>query len=402
MFPGNYTNATTNCNNTTTGYTHTTMGNRQNLPLQPRANKVWENACHRPRRSPENGRRLALRNARKVGATEQVEPDPIERSLKSDGGQLQPGGILNPYAWGNWLYDKAAQYGVVQPAEAPAKEQVEPEKAATAKPAKKTEVSANERSGDYRSMDFFLKRIEGKFTCERLGKRCIAMPDETLRGMKVVIGNAHSEISEEWADDLLMRFKRPGDKLIVEATATELEDDVTRRAFCRGFSRENCITGEIENLKDQLDAGLANLIELRFQRLSFLDPEEAFRIRVNHPREETTRLMILINEAYVPRMRMLWPSLTAEQIETVRQLTEAIDAADEEVRSLIQRTMDARNQNYVRLLQGQMGNHETTTYVVVGERHVPGVMEAFSTTDTVLALYPVVRGESRRNPRLHG
>jgi hypothetical protein len=29
-------------------------------------------------------------------------------------------------------------------------------------------------------------------------------------------------------------------------------------------------------------------------------------------------------------------------------------------------------------------------------------MEAFSTTDTVLALYPVVRGEPRRNPRLHG
>ena len=109
--------------------------------------------------------------------------------------------------------------------------------------------------------------------------------------------------------------------------------------------------------------------------------------------------MILINEAYVPRMRMLWPSLTAEQIETVRQLTEAIDSADEEFRLLMQQTMDARNQNYVRLLQGQMGNRETTTYVMVGARHVLGVMEAFSTTDTVLALYPVVRGEPRMTAR---
>jgi hypothetical protein len=396
MFPGNYTNATTISNGATSPWTvnpphQTGMLNGYCVVHAPSPSK--RAGANRPGKwlydmTPEERRALLARNGLVLSP-----------QATSQGAQLQPGGILNPYAWGNWLFDKAAQYGVVQLAEAPAKEQVEPEKAATAKPAKKTEVSANARSGGYRSMDFFLKRIEGKFTCERLGKPCIAVPEETLRGMKVVIGNAHSEISEEWAEDLLMRFKRPGDKLIVEATSSELEDHVTRTAFCRGFSRENCIAGEVENLKDQLDAGLANLVELRFQRLSFLDPEEEFRIRVNHPLEETTRLMILINEAYVPRMRMLWPSLTAEQIETVRQLTEAIDSADEEFRLLMQQTMDARNQNYVRLLQGQMGNRETTTYVMVGERHVPGVMEAFSTTDTVLALYPVVRGEPRMTAR---
>lgn len=387
MLPGNYTTTTTNYKST--DYASTSTSNLQ-IPLD--ALKSRASGHYRTRKGTEFGRRLALRNVK-------TAPDPKDRSVTSQAQQLQP--WLQRFSdWGNWVGEQFAVALIGDDdAVRPPKDSVEPVTPGQKQKPAKSEVSANGRSGDYRSMDFFLKRIEGKFTCERLGKPCIAVPEETLRGMKVVIGNAHSEISEEWAEDLLMRFKRPGDKLIVEATSSELEDDVTRRAFCLGFSRENCIAGEIENLKDQLDAGLANLVELRFQRLSFLDPEEAFRIRVNHSLEETTRLMILINEAYVPRMRMLWPSLTAEQIETVRQLTEAIDSADEEFRLLMQQTMDARNQNYVRLLQGQMGNRETTTYVMVGTRHVPGVMEAFSTTDTVLALYPVVRGEPRRTAR---
>jgi hypothetical protein len=86
MFPGNYTNATTNCNNTTTGYTHTTMGNPQNFPLLPRAKNVLQIAGqHRPRKSPEYGRQLALRNAPKVKPprSEPIPPDPIERSVTS-------------------------------------------------------------------------------------------------------------------------------------------------------------------------------------------------------------------------------------------------------------------------------------------------------------------------------
>ena len=81
--PGNYTTTTTNYAN---NYTNTTTGNPQNFPLLPRAKNVLQIAGqHRPRKSPEYGRQLALRNAPKVKPprSEPIPPDPIERSVTS-------------------------------------------------------------------------------------------------------------------------------------------------------------------------------------------------------------------------------------------------------------------------------------------------------------------------------
>jgi len=81
--PGNYTTTTTNYAN---NYTNTTTGNPQNFPLLPRAKNVRQIAGqHRPRKSPEYGRQLALRNAPKVKPprSEPIPPDPIERSVTS-------------------------------------------------------------------------------------------------------------------------------------------------------------------------------------------------------------------------------------------------------------------------------------------------------------------------------
>jgi hypothetical protein len=83
VLPGNYTTTTTNHAN---NYTNTTTGNPQNFPLLPRANNVRQIAGpHRPRKSPEYGRQLALRNAPKVKPprSEPIPPNPIERSVTS-------------------------------------------------------------------------------------------------------------------------------------------------------------------------------------------------------------------------------------------------------------------------------------------------------------------------------
>jgi hypothetical protein len=263
------------------------MGNRQNLPLQPRANKVWENACHRPRRSPENGRRLALRNARKVGATEQVEPVPIERSLKSDGGQLRPWFDKAP-DWLKWAGEQLADALIgddevllrpkdsVEPA-TPSQKQKQEQKSVSPKQEKAAGKSVKGAANGYAQMSEFLSYIKKEgFVCVKHGSPCAASPGDNLEDKVVLIGLNHTDRDGISAiRRLLAKFLRPRDRVLAETTPEAFEYARARDQACMGAPREQCIAGEIAALQARTLAALKQVAELSRQRLALIDSEAA-------------------------------------------------------------------------------------------------------------------------------
>jgi hypothetical protein len=212
----------------------------------------------------------------------------------------------------------------------------------------------------------------------------------------------HQQQHEEWSEELIRRFKRPGDKVVVEFTPTFLEHDGNRKAVCLGVSRQDCLAGEVEQIKDPVDAAAVKSINLRVQLLASLDPDAANAIIANYNNENANSFWLSLNEQYDKSYPLRWPHMTTEQRETTARLFDEYEATVRDYHALAAQAQQARDQNYVRLLESEMSNRETTIYVPIGEDHVATIIESFRDNDRVVALYPTRRGEPRRNPRIYG
>jgi len=313
------------------------------------------------------------------------------QSQTSQGAQLRSGGIFGT------LYDYTL--GVLESLSSLVEEEAEVE---TVKPGQKqkpatTEMTANGRSVYRPSMESFLEKIEGKFTCMRGGLPCLARPGEPLQGT-VILGWEHAGISEQWGEELIADLKRPGDKIVVEYTQTELEDEVERKTECMGFSKEDCIPGEIESLKDPLKLLASKNIELQYQILAVLDPEAASGIWQSHRDKHPYELSRLLIEQYVKSYPVRAPHLSAEQTKEFNRLFQE----HQEQASRILQGNEAREQNYIRILEWEIMNRDGNNFVAIGSGHVKNMRRSFSNNDKVITLMPARLGEPRRNPRLYG
>jgi hypothetical protein len=178
-------------------------------------------------------------------------------------------------------------------------------------PAKSKVRAATGRSVDRPSMESLLKRIEGKFTCTRRGQPCVAGPGEPLPRV-VIIGWEHTGASEEWGEELIAHLKRPGDKVVVEAPPVPLEDEKIRNGQCLGFSKDDCIAGEMQIVRDTLDKVGHASIELEFLMLEILDPETARTIWESNHKQPNVLSRLLVEEYEKSRV-LRGPFMSLEQ-----------------------------------------------------------------------------------------
>jgi hypothetical protein len=324
---------------------------------------------------------------RRKGVEIKPRPDPIETSATSQGAPLQRSFL-------GAVYDYTL--GVLENALAE-----EETKTETAKPDRKqgpakTKVrAATGRSVDRPSMESLMKRIEGKFTCTRRGQPCVAGPGEPLPRV-VIIGWEHTGASEEWGEELIAHLKRPGDKVVVEAPPAALEDEKIRNVECLGLSKDDCIAGEIQIVKDALDEAGLETIELEFLMLEILDPVTARAIWENNYKQPYV-VSRLLQEQYEKSRVLREPFLSVEQVAEINRLHQMY----QELNSKLPEWNGVREENYVRILEREMTRQEGTIFLPIGAGHVENIGRSFSNDDRVIVLMPTRLGEPRRNPRVH-
>jgi hypothetical protein len=324
---------------------------------------------------------------RRKGVEIKPRPDPIETSATSQGAPLQRSflGAVYDYTLGvleNALAEEETKTETAKPdrKQGPAKSKVR---------------AATGRSVDRPSMESLLKRIEGKFTCTRRGQPCVAGPGEPLPRV-VIIGWEHTGASEEWGEELIAHLKRPGDKVVVEAPPVPLEDEKIRNGQCLGFSKDDCIAGEMQIVRDTLDkVGLAS-IELEFLMLEILDPETARTIWESNHKQPNVLSRLLVEEYEKSRV-LRGPFMSLEQAAEMDRLHQRYQELD----SMIREWNGPREQNYVRILEREMTRQEGTIFLPIGAGHVENIGRSFSNDDRVIVLMPTRLGEPRRNPRVH-
>jgi hypothetical protein len=405
MFLGNYTNTTTNCNNTTTGYTHTT-GNPQNLPLQPRANKIWHNAGHRPRRSPENGRQLALRKAEKVVASEQ--PDPIERSLKSDGGQLRPWFDKAP-DWLKWAGEQLADALIgddevllrpkdsVEPA-TPSQKQKQEQKSVSPKQEKAAGKSVKGAADGYAQMSEFLSYIKKEgFVCVKHGSPCVAKPGDNLKDKVVLIGLNHTDPAGISAiRRLLAKFLRPRDPVVAEITPEIFEYARPRDHACMGAPRQ-CIPGEIAALQARSIAALQKVTELSRQRLALIDPDAASSLARMHD-DAGTELQDRTAQ-YNFQVEMRRSSIPPGRRAALAELDREVAKAQQELDAVTSEEDQARDQHYGELIETLLRDG-IGGYFPIGAFHARNLWTRFRDNPRVIAIYTDVGAETLRRNNL--
>jgi hypothetical protein len=355
------------------------------ISSSPRTSNTKKEKIYRRKLTKAEVGARARADLAKKGMLPDIQPDDIRQSQTSQGA-LQRG------FWGT-LYDNTL--GVLE--SALAEDETKPE---TVKPHGKPSRANKEtaRTGpsvDRPSMESFLKHIEGKFTCQRLGRPCIARPGEPFPRV-VIIGWEHTGISEEWGEGLIAHFKRPGDKVIVEVAPADLEDENIHKIQCMGLSKNDCIAGEIQIVKDALDEAAFKTIELEYLMLAVLDPGPARTIWENNYKQPYV-LSRLLQEQYGKSYPLRAPFLSAEQAAEINRLHQIW----QELNSKVLQWNGVREQNYVRILESEMTNQEGTIYVTIGAMHAENLGQAFSNDDRVIALNPTSH-EPRRNPRVLG
>jgi hypothetical protein len=260
-------------------------------------------------------------------------------------------------------------------------------------------------------MDDFLIEIEGRFACpDKLKLRddgifdviSWAEPGRTLDGKVLLIGT-RGEVSQKWAEGLFENCSIEGDKIVVAASPAALENEAYRNTICMGASKEDCIAGEPPGANDLVDAALNNWIRLLHRRLFLLDPEAADSLQANHASRDAHQYLRLLDERYWNsfslRLRSLF--LSADESVEIDQLQEKIEAAGREYSALASQAEEAKRQNYVRLLEREMTNHDATIYVPIDIELVGRIEDSFRHDARVISLYATNLGP-RRNRRVYG
>jgi hypothetical protein len=343
--------------------------------------------AHARRPNADAARRGAYKTLKKAGMLPETGADDITKSQTSQGAPLQRSflGAVYDYTLGvleNALAEEETKTETAKPdrKQGPAKSKVR---------------AATGRSVDRPSMESLMKRIEGKFTCTRRGQPCVAGPGEPLPRV-VIIGWEHTGASEEWGEELIAHLKRPGDKVVVEASPTVLEDEKIRNVECLGLSKDDCIAGEIQIVKDALDEAGLETIELEFLMLAVLDPVTARAIWENNYKQPYV-VSRLLQEQYEESRVLREPFLSVEQVAEINRLHQMY----QELNSKLPEWNGVREENYVRILEREMTRQEGTIFLPIGAGHVENIGRSFSNDDRVIVLMPTRLGEPRRNPRVY-
>jgi hypothetical protein len=254
---------------------------------------------------------------------------------------------------------------------------------AAPKPVTKGETS----KGAHRSLSYFLQHINGKFTCTRQGKPCMALEGETLKGMVVLIGLRHEDEGEAMTRQLIARFRKPEDQVLAELSPSEFEhNDRHRTHTCMGAPREACIPGELEGVKTAADDKITELARLKHARLSVVDPRGAEEFaRLAEP-IGAFRAMDWLDAKFAEARRTR--SFTNEERARIRDIEQRIDATTKEVSTLVDEKVEYRDQNYIRQVEELMGDQERTIYVPLGRSHVRTLQAHFADNPRVIVLVP--------------
>jgi hypothetical protein len=242
-------------------------------------------------------------------------------------------GMLNPFQWGDQLYETAVQIGVIQP------------RAGTGWP----------------SMRDFDAAAASNFLCARMGKACVSRPGESLKGKTVVIGytlNDKDDISA--CRELVGRNLRPDDRVLCGVGRTELQNPAVRDGACFGAPEEQCIAVSESAMSARTGEGMNKLADLALQRLRLIDPEYASKLEETHRSlntEATARYLEYFNAG-----SDLSNVAPPENRKAVERLTQEIDKVARETLAIGMEETPARAALYAEQMR-TLSNGERTIYV---------------------------------------
>jgi hypothetical protein len=374
MFPGNYTTTTTNYK--ATDYASTSTGNLQ-VPLDVLKSRA--SGHYHTRKSTKFGRELALRNVK-------TAPDPKDRSVTSQAQQLQP--WLQRFSdWGNWVGEQLADalIGDDEALQRP-KDTAEPAAPGQKQKPAKTEVSADGRSGDYRSMDSFLKGIKGKFICTRQGKPCTALEHETVQGKVIIIGYNHLDAAAKTAiQRLIKKNLQPQDRVVAEATEKGMAS-FAAHPLCFGAPKEQCIPGEKEELGTRTREAIIHWTELCHKRLALIDHQLADQLAWKFA-SQNTEYNERIAQYGAEAERRLYDT-PVENRAAVNQINKEILKAKRKAEATALEESVARDANHAEQIRESLTRKDITVYRPIGELHARSLAATFNDNPNVLVLMP--------------
>jgi len=258
---------------------------------------------------------------------------PVPNPVPSQAGRNLPG-MLNPFQWGDQLYETAVQIGVVQP------------RTGTGWPSMR---------------DFDAAAAASNFKCARGGKPCVARPGESLKGKTVVIGYLLDDKDDIAAcRELVAGNLRPDDRVLCGVSRTELQDPAVRDAACFGAPQEQSIAVAESAMSARTGEAMIKLADLALQRMRLIDPETASKLEETHRSqhtEATARLSEYQNAA--SQRSHLTPR---ENRKAVDRLKREINKASKELLSISREETPARTALYAEKMQ-TLSDGKRTIYV---------------------------------------
>jgi hypothetical protein len=310
--------------------------------------------------------RIAFLSRSGVRQVKSTEPDPIEKSMKSQG-------VLQRGFWGT-LYDNTL--GALE--NALAEDETKPE---TVKPV------ARQRPAATGKLDDFLKDIEGNFRCFRQGKPCTVMGTESLDGKVILIGWAHDDEKGIRAiRDLLARhMRKKTDFLVAETTPSEFQQGTYRDRSCMGVAKERCIAGDLEGGSKITTAAADKAGAVAAKLAHRLDPNAAAEIARKYAGEISVYKILNACQGVIASK---YKSLSPKQIKALNGLDQEYVDAINEMNEATTLEMRARNRHMRQVVMDNVPNGSGTLFVVLGGLHVDYLARGLETNGSVLELYP--------------
>ncbi len=308
------------------------------VPVPPRTGAPSVSVGYYSRR-PNNklAQRKAIETVKKTGNFPAIDPDDIAKPQTSQGAQLQPA-ILDPYGWGNWLYDKAAEFGVIQPS--------------------------------YKTTQQLVDYAREKFVCNDVQLRdCIGDPLEDLKGALILIGQDHGDTKGLGEiKKFLNEFMRPNDVFLTESDPGFLAaaDPRDLNKACLGVPRQQCIGIDLEGTGDHYRQYLEGLRNAAYARLETFDPNAARTLWERSYTTQTERVDAL-NQA----MEKVRPHIPANQRDKLRQLDAKYNKALLDLDTEVSKQMTVRDANFVnRIREIWSTSNVRTVYCSLGALHI--------------------------------
>jgi hypothetical protein len=310
----------------------------------------------------EERRALLKRKGVKIVEPASRAPNPVPSQARRN----LPG-MLNPFQWGDQLYETAVQIGVIG-------------------------------TGWPSMRDFDATAAASNFLCARMGRPCVARPGESLKGKTVVIGYLLDDKDDIAAcRELVGRNLRPDDRVLCGVGRTELQDPAVRDAACFGAPQEQSIAVAESNMSARTGEAMIKLADLALQRLRLIDPEYARELEETHRSlhtEATARLSEYQNAA--SQLSHLTPR---ENRKAVDRLKREINEASDEFLSISREETPARTALYAEQMR-TLSDGERTIYVAAPMAVADQLQAEFLDNPDVVVICP--RNSAERWSRAMG